>query len=271
MIVANIPLFLFILKKRIMILAVDVGNSNIVFGVSDGDHWLKVWRIQTDPRKTADEYEVIFHSLLSSSRLSHAKIGKVVFSSVVPSLNREFITMVPRLLDAELIIVSPDIYDQLPLKILNPYEIGTDLVANALAAYTRFGEMCMVIDFGTALTFTTISDEGTILGVAIAPGMQTAVRALAGHTAQLPHVQLTYPPSVLGSNTIHAIQAGVVIGFGGLADRIIEKTREELGRKFITVATGGLAGVLAGHTEKISYVEENLTLDGLRIIGSLVR
>ncbi len=254
-----------------MILAIDVGNSNIVFGIHDRDQWLKVWRIQTDPRKTADEYEVIFRSLLISSRVCKSKVEQVVFSSVVPSLNREFGTMIPRLLETELIIVSPDIYDRLPLKVLNPYEIGTDLVANAVAAYTRFGEMCMVIDFGTALTFTTIADDGTILGVSIAPGMQTAVKALAGNTAQLPHVQLILPPSVLGTNTVHAIQSGVVIGFGGLVDRIIEKTGQELRREIITIATGGLAGVFAARSEKIRFIEDNLTLEGLRMIGNLVR
>jgi type III pantothenate kinase len=253
-----------------MILAVDVGNSNIVFGINDKDQWLKVWRIQTDPRKTADEYEVIFRSLLVSSRICKSKVEQVIFSSVVPSLNREFMNMIPRLLETRLIVVSPDIYDQLPLKILNPYEIGTDLVANAVAAFTRFRKMCMVIDFGTALTFTTISDDGTILGVAIAPGMQTAVKALASNTAQLPYVQLTLPPSVLGENTIHAIQSGVVIGFEGLVNRIIEKTEQELQQEIITIATGGLASVFAFLSEKIRFIEDNLTLEGLKIIGSLI-
>ncbi|MGV8092901.1 MAG: type III pantothenate kinase [Mangrovibacterium sp.] len=253
-----------------MILAVDVGNSNIVFGINDKDQWLKVWRIQTDPRKTADEYEVIFRSLLISSRICKSKVEQVIFSSVVPSLNREFMNMIPRLLETRLIVVSPDIYDQLPLKILNPYEIGTDLVANAVAAFTRFRKMCMVIDFGTALTFTTISDDGTILGVAIAPGMQTAVKALAINTAQLPYVQLTLPPSVLGENTIHAIQSGVVIGFEGLVNRIIEKTEQELQQEIITIATGGLASVFASLSEKIRFIEDNLTLEGLKIIGSLI-
>jgi len=254
-----------------MILAVDIGNSNIVFGINADDQWLNVWRIQTDPQKTADEYEVIFRSLLTSSRICRSKVEQVILSSVVPSLNREFATMIPRLLDTRLITVSPDIYDQLPLKILNPYEIGTDLVANATAAYTRFGKMCMVIDFGTALSFTTVADDGTILGVSIAPGLRTAVKALAGNTAQLPYVQLTFPPSVLGANTVHAIQSGVVIGYGGLVDRIIEKTEQELQQEVITIATGGLSGIFAARSEKIRFVEENLTLEGLKIIGSLVK
>lgn len=254
-----------------MILAVDIGNSNIVFGINDNDQWLKVWRIQTDSLKTADEYEVIFHSLLTSSRICQTKLDLVVLSSVVPSLNREFGTMIPRLLETRLITVSPEIYGQLPVKVLNPYEIGADLVANAVAAYTRFGKTCMVIDFGTALTFTTIADDGTILGVSIAPGLLTAVRALAGNTAQLPHVQLALPPSVLGQNTVHAIQSGVVIGYGGLVDRIIEKTEQELQHEMITIATGGLAGIFGARSEKIHFIEENLTLEGLKIIGNLIK
>lgn len=256
-----------------MILAIDIGNTNIVFGIHSRNEWLNVWRIQTDIYKTSDEYEVIFLSLLTNSRILKTQIELVIISSVVPTLNREFEALANKLLNGHngrLITVSPGIYDKLPLKILNPYEIGTDLVANATAAYMKFKTDCMVIDFGTALTFTTISGDGEILGISIAPGLRTAVRALAGNTAQLPFVQLTFPPSVLGSNTVHAIQAGVMIGYGGLIDRIIEKTEDELQKKITTVATGGLSGVFAPRCPKIHHVEENLTLEGLKIISDLV-
>jgi len=253
-----------------MILAVDIGNTNIVFGIHNENRWLNVWRIQTDPQKTADEYVVIFRSLLNSSKICKTSIGLVVLSSVVPSLNREFEYMIHSFLDTRMIIVSPEIYTKLPLKILNPYEIGADLVANATAAFSRFQKTCMIIDFGTALTFTTLSDDGEVLGVSIAPGLRTAVKALAGNTAQLPHVQLTSPPSVLGKNTVHAIQSGIVIGYSGLVDRIIERTEEELQQEIITIATGGLSGVFATQSDKIHYVEDNLTLEGLKIIGNLL-
>ncbi|WP_423130254.1 type III pantothenate kinase [Gaoshiqia sp. Z1-71] len=254
-----------------MLLAIDIGNTNIVFGTYRNDRWQNVWRIQTDTQKTADEYEVIFRSLFSSGEVCLTDISGVVLSSVVPSMNREFEWMITGLLNLKPLLVSPDIYDRLPIKILNPYQIGTDLVANAVAAFTRFELPCMIVDFGTALTFTTLSATGEILGVAIAPGLRTAIKSLAGNTAQLPHVQLTNPPSVLGKNTVHAIQSGVVIGYSGLVDRMIEKTEEELGQKLVVVATGGLSGLFAKQMPVIKIVEENLTLDGLRIIGETIQ
>ncbi len=254
-----------------MLLAIDIGNTNIVFGTSEQQNgWQNVWRIQTDGYKTADEYEVIFRSLFASGKINTDEIDQVVLSSVVPSLKREFEGMVQNFLNREVLIVTPEIYDRLPIKILNPYEIGTDLVANAVAAYTKYQQTCMVIDFGTALTFTTISANGEILGVSIAPGLQTAIKALAGNTAQLPRVQLTTPPSVLGKNTVHAIQSGVVIGYSGLVDRIIEETEKETGQKIHTIATGGLCQTFAKQCPRISCTEENLTLDGLQIIGKLL-
>lgn len=252
-----------------MLLAIDIGNTNIVFGVYESGEWTQIWRIQTDAKKTADEYEVIFRSLFSSNKVCKNSISQVIVSSVVPTLNREFEDMIPHLLSVQPDFVCPEIFDRLPLKILNPYQIGSDLVANALAAYSRFQDFCMVIDFGTALTFTTLSPEGAILGVSIAPGLRTAINALAGNTAQLPNVQPVMPPSVLGTNTIHAIQSGVVIGYTGLVERIIEKTEEQLQRQLKVVATGGLSSIFAHEVARIDAVDQNLTLEGLRLIGQL--
>ncbi|MCF6333083.1 MAG: type III pantothenate kinase [Draconibacterium sp.] len=247
-----------------MLLAIDIGNSNIIFGIHDNYTWLNHWRIQTDKFKTADEYEVIFRSLLSAGKLWRDEIHRIVLSSVVPSLVYPFTEMLSELIpNSKTILVNPDIYNKLPIKILNPYQIGTDLVANALAAFQKFGPLTMVIDFGTALTFTTIGKNSEILGVAIAPGLQTAVSALAGKTAQLPQIHLTPPPSVLGENTIHAIQAGVVYGFTGLVDSIIERTQNELNEKLTVVATGGLSAVIAPLTKFVQTTDEMLTLNGL--------
>lgn len=253
-----------------MILTIDIGNTNIVFGVSREHNWLKIWRIQTDSSKTADEYEVIFRSLFSSSRICKEEISKTVLSSVVPSLIRPFREMLSHLLGHFPILVEPSIYDKLPVEILNPYEIGTDLVADATAAFIRYGGPCMVIDFGTALTFTTIRKSGKILGVAIAPGLQTALKSLTGNTAQLRDVQLVAPPSVLGENTIHAIQSGLVLGFAGLVDSIISRTEAELGEKLTVIATGGLSSVLQNVSSGIQLIDENLTLDGLKFIAEHV-
>ena len=254
-----------------MLLAIDIGNTNIVFGVRENRNWINNWRIQTDQLKTADEYEVIFRSLLLAGKIQTSKIGDIILSSVVPSLVRPFTEMLAGLIPkSNIIIVNPEIYNKLPLKIINPYEIGSDLVANAVAAFQKFGSLTMVIDFGTALTFTTIGKNSEIIGVAIAPGLQTAVGALAGKTAQLPQIHLTQPPSVLGENTIHAIQAGVVFGFTGLVDSIIEQTQNELNEKLNVVATGGLSSVIAPLTKYVKNTDQMLTLDGLCHIHSFV-
>lgn len=247
-----------------MLLAIDVGNTNIVFGVKNGEEWLNSWRIQTDPQKMADEYEVIFRSLLTAEVSLLDQIQQIIFSSVVPSLVHPFLDMLKVICpESKIIMVGPDIYTKLPIKILNPYQIGSDLVCNALAAFHKYGNLTTVIDFGTALTFTTIGKNSEILGVAIAPGLQTAVSALSGKTAQLPQIHLTPPPSVLGENTIHAIQSGIIFGFTGLVDSIIERTETEIGEKLTVVATGGLSSVISPLTKHIKNIEPLLTLDGL--------
>lgn len=252
-----------------MLFVIDIGNTNIVFGVKNETGWINSWRIQTDPQKMADEYEVIFRSLLTSEENLLGKIRHIVFSSVVPSLVHPFLDMLKVICnDAEIIVVGPEIYPKLPIKILNPYQIGSDLVCNALAAFHKYGNLTTVIDFGTALTFTTIGKNSEILGVAIAPGLQTAVSALAGKTAQLPQIHLTPPPSVLGENTIHAIQSGIMFGYAGLVDSIIERTEAEIGEKLIVVATGGLSSVISPLTKHIKTIEPLLTLDGLALIKS---
>lgn len=247
-----------------MLLAIDIGNTNIVFGIKKENEWLNSWRIQTDPLKMADEYEVIFRSLLTAGKLCKTDITHVIMSSVVPSLNHQFNEMLRSLIpDAEIIAVNPEIYSRLPLKVLNPYQIGADLVCNSLAAFKKYGALTMVIDFGTALTFTTIGKNSEIRGVSIAPGLQTAVSALAGKTAQLPQIHLIPPPSVLGENTVHAIQSGIIYGFTGLVDSIIERTKNELNEQLTVVATGGLSAVIAPLTKHVKIIEPMLTLDGL--------
>ncbi|WP_346856169.1 type III pantothenate kinase [uncultured Draconibacterium sp.] len=254
-----------------MLLAIDIGNTNIVFGAFDSSVCLNNWRIQTDPLKTADEYEVLFRSLLTAGKICRTDIEKIILSSVVPALVHPFEEMLTNVFEeATIAIVSPNIYNKLPIKILNPTQIGTDLVANAVSAFQKFGTNTMVIDFGTALTFTTIGDKAQILGVAIAPGLRTAVGALAGKTAQLPQIHLTPPPSVLGENTVHAIQAGIVYGFTGLVDSIIERTQSELNQKLTIVATGGLSSVIAPLTKNIKIIEPMLTLEGLVQINSFL-
>ncbi|GAB1451024.1 type III pantothenate kinase [Draconibacterium sp.] len=254
-----------------MLLAIDIGNTNIVFGVNQKGKWVQNWRIQTDPLKMADEYKVIFGSLLSDGNISVPDISQIIISSVVPSLVYPFTEMLSKLLpNGKIVSVGPEIYHKLPVKVLNPYQIGSDLVSNAVAAFEKYGEMTTVIDFGTALTFTTIGKDAEIRGVAIAPGLNTAVSALAGKTAQLPQIHLTAPPSVLGENTLHAIQSGVIFGFSGLVDSIIDRTQRELNEKLTVVATGGLSTVIAPLTKSVKIIEPMLTLDGLFLINQYI-
>jgi type III pantothenate kinase len=255
-----------------MLLAIDIGNTNIVFGVNESGEWLNHWRIQTDQLKTADEYEVIFRSLLTAPKNGNPVIDEIILSSVVPSLVYPFQEMLAGLFpEARQTTVNPEIYHCLPVKVLNPYQIGSDLVANAVAAFQKYGTLSMIVDFGTALTFTTIGKDAEIRGVAIAPGLQTAVSALAGKTAQLPQIHLTPPPSVLGENTVHAIQSGIVFGFTGLVDSMIERTQDELGEKLTVLATGGLSSVIAPLTKNIKTIELLLTLNGLCEISRFVK
>ena len=254
-----------------MLLTIDIGNTNIVFGIYKNNTWLKHWRIQTDLFKTADEYEVIFRSLIHAGNICHSSVTHSIVSSVVPSLVHPFQEMLVSLFEkSRTLIVSPEMYQYLPIKILNPHQIGADLVANALAAFQAYGNNTMVIDFGTALTFTTIGNSSEIAGVAIAPGLKTAVNALAGNTAQLPQIHLSAPPSVLGENTTHAIQSGIVYGYTGLVDSIIEQTENELNRNLTIVATGGLSSVIAPRTKKVKIINPMLTLEGLMHMHSLL-
>jgi type III pantothenate kinase len=254
-----------------MLLAIDIGNTNIVFGVNEANKWKNHWRIQTDQLKTADEYEVIFRSLLNAGKVCKTEVKDIIVSSVVPSLVHPFSEMLSELFpEAKRNIINPDFYSKLPVKVLNPYQIGADLVANSVAAFQKYGILSMVVDFGTALTFTTIGKNAEIKGVAIAPGLQTAVESLAGKTAQLPQIHLSPPPSVLGENTVHAIQSGVVFGFAGLVDSIIERTQQEMNEQLKVVATGGLSSVLAPLTKNVKTIEPMLTLDGLYQINLFV-
>jgi len=168
------------------------------------------------------------------------------------------------------VVVGPAIYGKLPLNVVNPYEVGADLVADAMAAYDRCRGACVVVDFGTALTFTIVGADASMLGVAIAPGLGTAVNALSRDTAQLPFVELVAPPEPFGRNTVQAIQAGIVYGYTGLVEHMIARIRESVGGELKVIATGGLCGVVAPLTDAFTYVDQDLTLRGLKLIAETV-
>lgn len=252
-----------------MLLAVDIGNTNIVFGVHDGATWRHHWRVRTVRDKMPDEYGVLFRSLLREADLSLDALAQVVISSVVPPLTGAIGEMLSAGTGLVPVIVGPTVDTGLTFAVDTPAEVGADLIANAVAAYARFERACIIVDFGTATTFTAVSAEAAFLGVAIAPGVNLAASALAGGTAQLPQISLAAPPGVIGTNTIHAIQSGVVLGYVGLVEGLLARLRAEdaLGRGAPAVATGGLARLIAPLTESLTEIDPWLTLEGVRLIA----
>ncbi len=252
-----------------MTLAVNIGNSNAVFGLYANGAWQHIWRTPSQPIQAEGFYESTLRFWLLEAGVSLDAIHKTAMSSVVPALTPTFRAVLTGLFGDALVVVGPEVYSALPLTILRPDQIGTDLVANALAAFTRYHQSCIVVDFGTALTFTSVTADGLIAGVAIAPGLKTAIRALFANTAQLPEVPIELPESALGQNTTHAIQAGVVLGYEGLVRHLLAKTRAELGPGTIAVATGGLSGAILSLHDEFVVVDPALTLEGIRLVGEL--
>jgi type III pantothenate kinase len=254
-----------------MLLAIDIGNSNIVFGIYKDGKWINIWRIITSIHKNAIDYEVVLRNYFLEADLKISEVNSVVLSSVVPPLTEVLRYTAFRFCDKEPILVNADTYPALKIVISNPHEIGADLVANAIAATHRFPEhYCIIVDFGTALTFTTVSKKREILGVAIAPGLQTSIRALAQNTAKLPEVPLELPQSAIGKNTAHAMQAGVLLGYVGLVSFMLQHIENELGEKCKVIATGGLSTILTPLQKYFDQIDVLLTLDGLRLIGESV-
>lgn len=250
-----------------MLLAIDIGNSNIGIALYNGETWQNLLRLPTLPDETALYYKKAIVDHFLESRISILVVEKTVLSSVVPELREVFIPLLQELFQKEAIIVGPEIYDKLPLEILRPDQIGTDLVANAMAVFTQFKKDCIVVDFGTALSFTIVNKNGKIEGINIAPGLKTAVKALVGNTAQLPEIPLEMPDSAIGRDTITAIQSGIMIGYVGLVRHQLASIRKELGEQYIAVATGGLSRILTELEEDFTIVDRNLTLEGLRFIA----
>lgn len=252
-----------------MLLAFDIGNSDITMGLWNGSSW-QVWRIPSRTDQPELFYGIKVRDYFLEAALIVEQVDVIVVSSVVPGLTDKVKNVVRSLFKREPVMLGPEVYEMLPLEILNPYEIGSDLVANATAAYFKLKQTCIVVDFGTALTFTTVSGEGKILGVSIVPGLRTAVRALSQNTAKLFDVPLEMPTSALGRNTVTAIQSGIVIGYEGLVKGLVQAIRQELKIECPAIATGGLSFVITSLKGFFQIVDPLLTLDGLRIIGELV-
>ncbi len=250
-----------------MLLAVDVGNTQTVIGVFERDALEQHWRISTRARHTADELALVYQGFLGQVGLSFSRqITGVVISSVVPSATASLREMTERYFRFSPVVVEPGVKTGLPILTENPREVGADRVVNAIAAIEIYGAPCIVVDFGTATTFDAVSAAGEYLGGAIAPGIEVSTTALVTAGAQLRRVEYLAPKSVIGKTTVEAIQAGVIYGFAGQVDAIVERMREELGGEPAVVATGGLAPVVREHSRTIQHEEPWLTLIGLRIV-----
>ncbi|MEM6523680.1 MAG: type III pantothenate kinase [Bacteroidota bacterium] len=244
-----------------MLLAVDIGNSNATFGLYDNG-WKDTWRIDSK-----DEAQDQLYALLND-HLHGLPVEAIVISSVVPFFTKVIQEQLEFKFKVKAYLVTPESYEKLPLSVLHPDKIGSDLVCDAVAAFTLFKADCMVIDFGTALTFTVVSDR-KILGVNIAPGLKLAMKSLADNTAKLTEIPLKLPESVIGRDTTTAIQSGILWGYVGLVERMIDRINEELSLKLKVVATGGLSQVLEPLHNRFDVVEPNLTLEGLRHVHEI--
>lgn len=249
-----------------MLLTVDVGNTNTVLGIFEGKELVKSWRIKTDPRTTADELWLQFSALVSGYKLSGLSI-----CSTVPATLRELRTMINTYF-AELptTIVEPGTKTGVQLLVDNPKEIGADRIVNTLAAHTLYGGPAIVVDFGTSTNLDVVSPKGEFLGGSLAPGIEISVDALASRAAQLRKVELIRPKSVIGKNTVEALQSGTIFGFAGQVDGLVDRITAELAKDYeetpTVIATGGLAPLIIGVAETIDEYEPDLTLIGLRLI-----
>ena len=250
-----------------MLLAVDIGNTNVVLGLHDGKQWIENFRINTLVEESILFYKMKIVNYFLEKGIALEEVNTSVLSSVVPSLKSTFENILLELFGKAPVVAHPSAYPRLTLDIDRHDELGTDLFANAVAAHGLFKKDCIVVDFGTALTFTVVTKEGEILGVNIAPGLKTAIQALVGNTAQLPEVPLEIPESAIGKNTTSAIQNGILLGYVGLVRHQLASIRAELGEQYIAVATGGLSKILNGLKDDFEVVDMNLTLEGLRLIG----
>jgi type III pantothenate kinase len=249
-----------------VLLAVDVGNTNVTFALFEGERLAADWRVTSHRERTADEMAVELRQLFALRDLELSVVTGVVISSVVPNLNPALIEASRRYLKCEPLMVGPGVKTSVKVRYDNPKEVGADRIANALAAYTKFGGPIIVIDFGTAVTYDAINAEGDYLGGAIAPGVEISLDALVSQTAMLRRVEAVAPDSVIGRNTVASIQSGLVWGFVAQVEGMVARMVAELGGSAHVIATGGQAALVAGLTHVIEVTDPLLTLEGLRLI-----
>jgi type III pantothenate kinase len=244
-----------------MLLAIDVGNTSTVFGLFDRNELTDHWRIATERHKSGDELGALYRNFLDFDR-----VDGISLSSTVPQLVRSYQEFAARYTSAELLELGPGVKTGIPVRYDDPREVGPDRIANAVAANERYGAPCIVVDFGTSTNFDVVSAEGEYVGGVLAPGIEVSMDALFARAARLFEVDFVEPPTVIAKNTASSLQSGLVYGFAGQVDGIVERIRGELGEEAQTVATGGLADLIVPHARTLDQVDPFLTLEGLRLI-----
>jgi len=249
-----------------MLLAIDVGNTNIVYGLFDGARLVHQFRVESSRSKTADEYAVALRQLLAMRGVDAKDVDAAIVASVVPALTEPMLDLVRRGFGREAMVVGPGIRTGMAILYENPREVGADRIVNAVAAFDKLKSGCIVVDFGTATTWDVVNPKGEYLGGVIAPGISISAEALYEHAAKLPRVELARPGKVVARNTIASMQAGLVYGYAGMVDALVERIRAELDYPARCIATGGLAPLIATETKTIEACDELLTLKGLDIL-----
>lgn len=254
-----------------MLLVLDLGNTNLTIGLYDGEILAHHWRLATDHARMPDEYGLQLLGLLTHAGRSVTNLSGVALSSVVPPLTGRVIQACREYLRQEPLVVDAGIRTGIRIRYDDPRSVGADRVCDAVAVMHRYGGPACIIDFGTATTFNALTKEGDYLGGAITVGVNLAAEALFARAAKLPRIDLQRPPSVIGRNTVHAMQSGLLFGYVSMVEGMVERFRQELGPEMKVIATGGLAEVIARETQVIQYLDPWLTLDGLRILWELNR
>ncbi len=249
-----------------MLLAIDIGNTNIVAGVFEGKVLRAAWRLATDARKMPDEYKVLLQALFNAAGLSPSVITGSIMCGVVPGAQSMMRDGVQGLLGRAPLLVSSALDLGIEVRYSPPHGVGADRIANAVAAVDGYGSPAIVVDFGTSTNFDVISDDGAYVGGAIAPGLEISEEALFAHTAQLPRVPLEPPAAAIGTNTVASLQSGILFGYAGLIDGLVGRIQRELRAPAVVIATGGLSRTVAPCTECVHHVDLDLTLTGLRIL-----
>ncbi|MBA0915828.1 MAG: type III pantothenate kinase [Nitrospira sp.] len=249
-----------------MLLVLDIGNTNIVWGVYNDRTLAAHWRIATDVKKTSDEYGILFANLLTAAEISVQRLTGAIISSVVPALTGTVEQMLEQYFHLRPLVVTSDTDTGLTIRYDNPKEIGSDRLVNAAAAYHKYRRDLIVVDFGTATTFCAITAEGQYLGGVIAPGLVISAEALFTRAAKLAKVELIRPKTTIGTDTASSIQSGLLFGYAGLVDTVVRRMEQELGRTAYVIGTGGLSSILASETTSIQKIEPLLTLEGLELL-----